>query len=320
MAGAVVVRTYSAPEFNRREILRYAGVRTEANGSGCSAVRGDGTRYAGAGRQIQEPESVSHGISLTGDREDGPCARKRKPISVDILPSDGQGRDLCAGEAEAFSHGNSLPKMSGADLRAQTPELESLLEECLCEVEGQLAYRVCEREFPVALCGDVLNLGFAETRSADLKANLTGCCGIVLFAATVGIALDRLIAKYSRISPARAVMLQAIGAERIESLCDVFQRELAERMEARGCMLRPRFSPGYGDFPLAMQKPIFDALDCPRKIGVSLNESLLMSPSKSVTAVIGFVCGGEGQDHTHAGKTYGCAACGRKDCSYRRKI
>lgn len=50
---------------------------------------------------------------------------------------------------------------------------------------------------------------------------------------------------------------------------------------------RPRFSPGYGDLPINMQKDIFAALDCPRKIGLSLNESLLMSPSKSVTAIIG---------------------------------
>ena len=79
-------------------------------------------------------------------------------------------------------------------------------------------------------------------------------------------------------------------------------------MEAEGLSLRPRFSPGYGDFPLSMQTPIFDALDCPRKIGVSLNASLLMSPSKSVTAVIGLAPGASGSDGS-----------GQKDCSDRRE-
>ena len=51
--------------------------------------------------------------------------------------------------------------------------------------------------------------------------------------------------------------------------------------------LRPRFSPGYGDLPLALQADVFWALDCTSKIGVSLSESLIMSPQKSVTAIIG---------------------------------
>ena len=48
-----------------------------------------------------------------------------------------------------------------------------------------------------------------------------------------------------------------------------------------------RFSPGYGDLPLDVQRPLFAALDVPRKIGVSLTDSLLMAPSKSVSAIIG---------------------------------
>ena len=51
---------------------------------------------------------------------------------------------------------------------------------------------------------------------------------------------------------------------------------------------KPRFSPGYGDLSLEVQKEIFSLLDCPRKIGVSLGDSLLMTPSKSVTAIIGY--------------------------------
>ena len=97
--------------------------------------------------------------------------------------------------------------------------------------------------------------------------------------------LDRLIARYSSLSPVRALCLQAIGAERIESLCDTFQTELCyATFHGR---IHARFSPGYGDLPLDFQREIFRTLDCPRRIGLSLSESLLMSPSKSVTALIG---------------------------------
>ena len=62
-------------------------------------------------------------------------------------------------------------------------------------------------------------------------------------------------------------------------------RELAENDSKSN--FRPRFSPGYGDFPLTAQRDIFAILDCPKRIGLSLNQSLLLSPTKSVTAVIG---------------------------------
>ena len=90
--------------------------------------------------------------------------------------------------------------------------------------------------------------------------------------------------KYSKISPSKALMFQALGAERIESLCDTFCNDMNNEL---GVRLKPRFSAGYGDLPLEVQKDIFRVLDCPRKIGLTLNDSLLMSPTKSVTAIVG---------------------------------
>lgn len=155
----------------------------------------------------------------------------------------------------------------------------ALLDDCLAELLPHLSYRVVWAEYPVKTDGSLLDLGFTETVSADLAKNLRDCGRIVLFAATVGFAPDRLAQKYSRISPVKALFLESIGNERIEALCDVFCREFPGA--------RPRFSPGYGDLSLTLQREIIAALDCPRKIGLTLNESLLMSPSKSVTAVVG---------------------------------
>lgn len=174
-----------------------------------------------------------------------------------------------------------------AGVRGDAPDLDALLQECLDEVESKLVYHICYREFDVAHYASHLDLGFIKTESAGLKKNLFGCESIVLFAATVGMEIDRLIARYATVSPTRSLLLQAIGAERIESLCDAFCREIAQEKAKVGFKTRPRFSAGYGDFPLEAQQEIFAALDCPRKIGLTLNESLLMSPSKSVTAIIG---------------------------------
>lgn len=170
-----------------------------------------------------------------------------------------------------------------AGVRESDESTEALLNECLRITEGQWSYQACWEEYPIVRRDDTLDLGFVEIRSSALEINLRDCDRMVLFAATVGNGIDRLLARYTRLSPARAHMLQALGAERIESLCDVLQEEI-RRLYGE---TRPRFSPGFGDVPLALQKDIFQALQCARHIGVTLGENLLMSPSKSVTALVG---------------------------------
>ena len=174
-----------------------------------------------------------------------------------------------------------------AGVRSQNEDVMPLVRECLSEVEGKLSFKACYAEYPVTQIEERTDLCFTDTESKGLTKNLRGCSSAVIFAATVGIGIDRLIARYKAISPAKSLIFQAIGAERIEALCDMICAQIREEKRKAGYGTRPRFSPGYGDLPLDMQKSIFSVLDCPKMIGVSLNESLLMSPSKSVTAVIG---------------------------------
>ena len=162
---------------------------------------------------------------------------------------------------------------------------EELLESCLSEICPKVDYRVCFAEFPINKCENGINLGFAKTASHSLCKNLENCSSVIVFCATVGIEIDRLIARYSKIQPSRSVMLQAIGTERVEALCDAFCAELSAERE--DCKLHSRFSPGYGDLPLDMQREIFRALECGKRIGVTLGENLFMTPTKSVTAIIG---------------------------------
>ena len=155
------------------------------------------------------------------------------------------------------------------------------MEECIAECAPALSYRVCFAYFPVR--NGSVDMGFAKLESAALAKNLIGCGTACVFAATVGMNADRLISRYSRLSPAKALMFDAIGTERIESLCDAF----CEDVRGEYGRIRPRFSPGYGDLPIDAQRDIFAALTPEKRIGLTLNGSLLMSPSKSVTAVVG---------------------------------
>lgn len=165
--------------------------------------------------------------------------------------------------------------------------LPALMQECIRTAAPLLSYRVCYRELPLSTEGTTCRFGGVTVSSASLARHLGGCTRLVLFAATIGLEIDRLIARQGRLSPSRALMLQGFGAERIEALCDLFCSETATRLQAEGFVCRPRFSPGYGDLPLALQGDLFALLDCERAIGLTLTASGLMSPTKSVTALIG---------------------------------
>ena len=85
---------------------------------------------------------------------------------------------------------------------------------------------------------------------------------------------------------ARAIITKATITTLVTSVA-VSTLTLAEEHARVGKRTRPRFSAGYGDLPLGVQREIFAALDCPKHIGLTLNDSLLMSPTKSVTAIVG---------------------------------
>ncbi len=161
--------------------------------------------------------------------------------------------------------------------------LPPLLEACLAEAAGAVQNRVAWACFSVSLTDEGMDLGFCKTPSRDLARNLLGCERIVLFAATVGAGMDRLVQKYARLSPAKAQLFQAIGAERVETLCDAFCRDFGKDVP-----LRPRYSPGYGDLPLSVQRDVFAALPLEKSLGLTLGDNLLITPTKTVTAIAGW--------------------------------
>ena len=160
---------------------------------------------------------------------------------------------------------------------------ERLLAECLKEALPVCSYRVC---YAVGKAQEIAKILDEAGESALVKAKLCQAEHAVVFGGTVGLGIDRLIIRYGEISPTKALFFQAIGAERIESLCDGFCKDLQAEWENRGYKIGARFSAGYGDFPLFAQKKIFALLSPEQKIGLTLNESLLMSPTKSVTAIV----------------------------------
>lgn len=171
-----------------------------------------------------------------------------------------------------------------AGCRQADEKVLALLRSCLQEAKAQIQYKVCYCVLPITIRDDRCNFSIFQVTSSALARHLKDANQVLIFAATLGVGLDRLINRYGRLSPAKSLHFQAIGAAQIEALCDQFCDDMEKEI---GYSLLPRFSPGYGDLPLDVQKHIFSLLDCERKIGLTLNESLIMSPSKSVTAFVG---------------------------------
>ena len=200
-----------------------------------------------------------------------------------------------------------------AGVKTQDEEIVELFKQCLAEADGKASLRVCYATFPVCLTEDGVDVGFTVVQSKNLRNLLKNAEKVVVFAATAGIEMDRLIARYNHASAGKAVVFQAIGAERVETLCDAFEKDLKTQMEGAGMRLTPRFSPGYGDLPLELQQEVFRVLEPQKRIGVTLSSSLLMAPSKSVTAFIGL----EKEGCSASKNKTGCQACRKEDCTYR---
>ncbi|MEG1316105.1 MAG: hypothetical protein RR227_03850 [Oscillospiraceae bacterium] len=128
------------------------------------------------------------------------------------------------------------------------------------------------------------SLCFSGRSISALLHNSNEC---LLFCATIGTEIEALIRKWQIRDIAFAAMLDACASSAVEGLCNSFESELLEEYSAKGMFLTDRFSPGYGDLPITLQRDFCAALDTPRKIGVCVSESGILIPRKSVTAIIG---------------------------------
>ncbi len=193
-------------------------------------------------------------------------------------------------------------------------ELKTVLAQVKKDLEGAFDYKVCYRRMPISWDEAGLPILPWKYNSLDLAKCIKDCDEMVVFAATIGLGIDRQIAKNQRVSPTKALLAQAYGAERIESLCDFFCEDIRKELRSENLFVTPRFSPGYGDLPLECQRDVFRLLDCSRQIGISLGESLLMTPSKSVTAIFGIKKKPDACEDVHEKK---CSTCEKYNCLYR---
>ena len=188
-----------------------------------------------------------------------------------------------------------------------------MIENAFTDVEKASGPKSICRVFAVKQTADgKTKIGNMCIDSRSLFRNLKGCTKAVLFGATLGAGVDHLIRRTSLTDMSHAVIQQACAATLLEEYCDEQQLTIGREIEEEGLYLRPRFSPGYGDFDIHYQEPIMRMLDCAKTIGLTMTDSYMMTPTKSVTAVIG------ASRIKERCPVAGCEACNKADCEYRR--
>jgi hypothetical protein len=142
--------------------------------------------------------------------------------------------------------------------------------------------------------------------------HLKGAARAALMAATLGLETDRMLQAEARRDLTRAVVLDAAANQYIEEICDEASGAIAKAAASEGYAVTARFSPGYGDLPLTVQPLLLSLLDARRRAGLTVTESGMLLPQKSVTAVVGFIRG-------RPERAEPCAACPRGGaCEFRR--
>lgn len=198
-------------------------------------------------------------------------------------------------------------------------EVQSEIDSCIRDLERVITPRYVCRYYPLETIAtedpglNILRMAGMEIQSRNLTRTLRGCREAALMACTLGLGPDRLIARAEVTSISRAAIYQAASAAMIETVCDTVNEQIRRDVQERGLYCRPRFSPGYGDLPLQLQTGMAQALNMAKEAGIFLSESLLMTPSKSVTAIIGL------SDIPQPCHVKGCEECSMAaTCQYRR--
>ena len=197
---------------------------------------------------------------------------------------------------------------------APDENIRALMDQCEKELLGAIKPAFVYRVFDIEDTEDGVEvLSTALTlRGKDISAHLKGCEKCLLMAATLSAGADRIIRRFEAVDMTRAVLADFLASAAVEQVCDKAEEEI--RHQLSGYYYTWRFSPGYGDLPLEIQESFLTVLDARKRIGLNVTQDSILTPRKSVTAIIGL-----SKNKINKGRQ-GCAICNmRHTCAFRKR-
>ena len=132
----------------------------------------------------------------------------------------------------------------------------------------------------------LLNSG-TSLKGQSIKELLKDSVAVIFMAVTIGFKLEEKIQREMESSNhERALVYDVAGSETVEGIAQSLYQYLEIQARQSKKELTRRFSPGYGDFSLTFQSDLSKELSL-SGIGIKLDQNHLLSPQKSITAVIG---------------------------------
>lgn len=190
------------------------------------------------------------------------------------------------------------------------PSLRSLAENLAQELTDRIKPRSIWRPLPVTRENGVLCLAGVPLPGHSAARMLADCRQAALLLCTLGAEFDLWLRRMQARDMSAAVVLDALGSAYVEAACDAAEAEIAARYP--DIYLTDRFSPGYGDLPLSLQPMLLEQVNA-RRIGVACTDTLLMTPQKTVSALIGLA------DKPQPARIRGCAHCSmNRTCTLRK--
>ena len=213
-------------------------------------------------------------------------------------------------EFEAINRADTLRYMGyreAPDSRI-TAEIDECERELLAAARAQYVWRV----FDLVREGETLSLSGCDFSlpGASIAEHLTGCPKAAVIAATLSADVDRFLKKQGVEDSLKAVISDALASALAEQTAEKARLDVLKNME--GYTATWCFAAGYGDFPIEITGKLADAVDASRKIGVSITESNMITPQKTIIGIIGL---SEGQIKTE----HSCEDCTMREfCEYRQ--
>ena len=190
--------------------------------------------------------------------------------------------------------------------------IEDAAQEALLTITPRSSYRLYDYDCQK---GAIKAAAELPLTGKSIQKHLAGCEKVLAVSATIGPEIVEAITRHFEEGRyAHSVLLDAAATEAVEETANALEKMLSPKIKAQGFASRWRFSPGYGDWPLEAQQD-FMPLTGAEEIGITLTESMMLFPRKSITALIGLY---RPEIISSSTTSPGCQSCGQKDCPSRR--
>jgi len=218
-----------------------------------------------------------------------------------------------------------LSLKTGAVLRRQglggkakvRPEIKNLTQELLASIESEhlLEPAVAYEYYPVTgmNSGQISLEGGKAVHGPALPATFPEAKELMVLIGTIGPRLEKQASGYTKSGQAlRGMLLDGIGSAAIDTLIPEALKPIAAEVASRGYEISSPVNPGMPGFPMTEQWNLME-LSQAHEIGVSLTQSGILVPRKSVSMVIGI-----GPRMTRWTQAQVCARCSlRETCLYK---